>query len=230
MDRSIEKFLLNVVKSNYEKITQDFSATRQKLRWPDMETFVEKVTANQTVLDVGCGDGRLLASLKNGFAKYVGVEPSLGLAKIASDKIGDRKGEIIIGDILNLDKVVNDKFDWVFCIAVLHHVPGKRLQVGALEQLKGRLNDNGRVVLSVWRMWNWPKLRTEIIKQAIRKMLGRNKMDFGDILFDWKKGEHSLRYYHFFTERGLRKIIKKSGLVVEHWERGSKNHYIILKK
>lgn len=229
MNNTTQKYLLNIVKSNYETIAQDFSATRQRLRWPDLEPFVEMVSANQTVLDVGCGDGRLLTILKNRFAEYVGVESSLELAKITSDKINVKSGRVLIGDLLNLNKIVTEKFDWVFCIAVLHHIPSSRLQIKALEQLKERLNDNGRVVLSVWRMWNWPKLRSEIIRQAIRKALGQSKMDFGDIIFEWKRGERSLRYYHFFTERGLRQLIKKSGLIVEQWERGDKNHYIVLK-
>ena len=230
MDKLTEQYLLEVVKSNYENIAVDFSATRQNLRWLDLESYTAKVLADQSVLDVGCGDGRLLSSFKNGFRCYVGVEPSAALAKIAQEKGEREKVKVVVGDILKLNKNITEKFDWVFCIAVLHHIPGCNLQIEALKKLRERLNDNGRIVISVWRMWQWPKLRTEIIKQALKKIIGLNKMDLGDILFDWKKGERSLRYYHFFTERGLRKIIAQAGLEIEHWERGEKNHYVTLKK
>jgi hypothetical protein len=58
-------------------------------------------------------------------------------------------------------------------------------------------------------------------------------MDFGDILFDWKnsRGENiSQRYYHAFTKRELRNIIKKAGLEVDKLYGDGKNYYVIAKK
>ena len=58
-------------------------------------------------------------------------------------------------------------------------------------------------------------------------------MGFGDILFDWKNSQGkpiSQRYYHAFTKRQLKKIIKIAGLEIEKIYKDKYNYYVILKK
>ncbi|MEI8361560.1 MAG: class I SAM-dependent methyltransferase [bacterium] len=223
-------YLRKIVAKNYQDIATRFDVTRHGMRWPELDNITAKVLPCESVLDVGCGNARLVNSLRHGYLSYVGVEQSGNLAKLARANINTANSKIIVGDILELDKFVKEEFDWVFCVAVLHHIPGRNLQVKALKQLADRLNVNGQIVISVWCMWQWPKLRREIIKQALKKLVGLNRMDFGDIVFDWNDGVASPRYYHFFTERGLHKIIRLAELQVVSWRKTEKNYYIILKK
>jgi hypothetical protein len=61
--------------------------------------------------------------------------------------------------------------------------------------------------------------------------MGRNQMDFGDVLFDWKRGGMtSKRYYHAFRRCELKKLVKKAGLKIEKIFRDRFNYYLVLTK
>jgi SAM-dependent methyltransferase len=136
-------------------------------------------------------------------------------------------------DILELDKIKEKDFDYVFCIAVLHHLPGEDLRLKALEQMKGKIKPGGKIILTVWNLWNQGKFRKLIIKYGFLKLVGLNKMDFGDILFNWKnnQGEQiSRRYYHAATKNELKKIAVNAGLKVKKLYEDKYNYYLILEK
>jgi SAM-dependent methyltransferase len=128
-------------------------------------------------------------------------------------------------------------FDYVFSIALLHHLPGSDLRIAALKQLKNKVSEDGKIIIIVWNLWGQKKFRKLIYKFFLLKLIKKNlpvgRMDFGDILFDWKNsaGEaQSRRYYHAFTKMELRKIIKKSGLKIEKLYKDKFNYYAILNK
>ena len=116
---------------------------------------------------------------------------------------------------------------------MLHHIPGRKMQIGAIKQLRNKVAENGRIVLVVWNLWTHKKFRKLISKFFLLKLIKKNKMDFGDILFDWKnsQGENvSQRYYHAFRKRELKKISKKAGLKIEKIYNDQYNYYAILRK
>ena len=128
-------------------------------------------------------------------------------------------------------------FNYVFSIALFHHLPGNDLRIAGLRQLKNKVNKNGKIIVVVWNLWSQPKFRKLIFKFTLLKLIKKNlpavRMDFGDILFDWKNpdGEAmSRRYYHAFTKMGLKKIIKKAGLKIEKIYKDKYNYYAILNK
>lgn len=75
----------------------------------------------KTVLDVGCGDGRIMDIINNERKwKITGVdiyEPDVLKAR----DTGAYK-EVIVGDILNIDKRFKTKYDVIFCSNVLEHL------------------------------------------------------------------------------------------------------------
>lgn len=230
MNKQTQKELLNIVKQNYEEIAGEFSKTRNKQIWPELEKIAEIVNDNDKVLDVGCGNGRLLEVFKNKKINYLGIDNSAALIELAKEKY---QGNFLQGDILELSLVPDINFDYVFCIAVLQHIPGKRMQIDALKQLRNKINENGKVVISVWNLWPQKKFRNLIIKFFLLKMIKKNKMDFGDILFDWKNSSGqviSKRYYHAFYKIQLKRIFKKAGFKIEKIYKDQFNYYAILKK
>jgi ubiquinone/menaquinone biosynthesis C-methylase UbiE len=236
MDKQTQKKLLDIVKRNYEEIAEDFSETRNKQLWPELIKLTEEVKNGDKVLDVGCGNGRLLEAFKGKEIEYIGVDNSKKLIELAKKRnwkleIGNWK--FIIGDILELSKLPQINFDYVYCVAVLQHIPGRGLQVAALKQLKNKINEQGKIIITVWNLWSQNKFRRLILRFALLKLIKKNKMDFGDVLFDWKnsKGERvSRRYYHAFRMAELRKIIKKAGLKIEKIYKDQYNYYAVLKK
>ncbi len=232
MDRSTKGKLLDLVRRNYNDIVDSFDQSRKKRLWPRLEELTREVKEGESVIDVGCGNGRLLTGFKNKKINYLGVDFSQELIKKARLNFPGR--EFAEGDILDLGKIPPVGFDHVFCVAVLHHIPGFDLRVQALKQLKNKAKKEGRIVVVVWNLWSQSKFRKLILKYFFLKLFKKNNMDFGDIVFEWKggSGEERIRrrYYHAFTKRELKKIVKKSGLKLESLQKDNYNYYLIIRK
>jgi len=243
MDKQTQENLLGTVKQNYEEIAADFDLTRKKQLQPELINLASTVKDGESVLDVGCGNGRLTEAFKNKKINYLGVDNSEALIELAnknyireiasSPSTAPRNDNFVVADILDLDKIPEKDFDYIFCIAVLHHLPGDDLQIKALKQMKNKIKNNGRIIITVWNLWSQKKFSKLIYKYALLKLFGKNEMDFGDILFDWKnnKGESlSRRYYHAFTKNELKKIVKLAGLKMKRFYKDKYNYCLILEK
>ena len=230
MDQKIVKQLLSVVKNNYEAIAVEFDLTRKKEVWPKMRELAEAVKDNDSILDVGCGNGRLLEVLTNKKIKYLGVDNSEALIKIAKSNYPNN--DFQVEDILNLEQEPKNNFDYIFCLAVLQHIPSRELRLRALEQMKDKLAPDGMLIISVWNLWKNKKYRPLIFKNYWLKIIGRNSLGFNDLLFPWvnNRGEKgSERYYHAFTKKELKKLVRLVGLKPQKLERDQYNYWYILK-
>jgi len=234
MDIETQKKLLELVKKNYEEIADKFNETRKKHLeplWSELVNLARQIKDDSKVLDVGCGNGRLLEAFKDKEVKYLGVDSSEKLIELARSRFP--KFQFTVGDILELGKIPEINFNFVFCVAVLHHLPGTDLRVAALKQLKNKIISDGKIIITVWNLWSQIKFRKLIFKFLLLKLIKKNKMDLGDLLFDWKNSASqavSQRYYHAFTKRELKKISKQAGLKIERLYQDKYNYYAVLTK
>src|SRR4030042_3054650 len=83
MDKSTRQKLQVLVKRNYDEIAEDFNETRNKALWPELVKLASGVKDGDSVLDVGCGNGRILEAFKGKSIKYLGVDGSDRLVEIA---------------------------------------------------------------------------------------------------------------------------------------------------
>jgi 2-polyprenyl-3-methyl-5-hydroxy-6-metoxy-1,4-benzoquinol methylase len=226
MDKQTQKELLEIVRRNYEEIASDFNETRKKNIWPILSELAEAVKDGDKILDVGCGNGRLLAALAGKKVLYTGLDQSEKLLAFARENYPQGKFEL--GNLLELSQFNEINFDHVFCLAVLHHLPGSDLRLAALRQLKNKIKDDGRIIVTVWNLWSQPKFRKLITRYGLLKLVKKNKMDIGDILFSGFSG--SQRYYHAFTRYELKKIAHQAGLKPEKFYKDEYNYYLVLKK
>ncbi len=231
MNGDTKKRILELVDRNYREIAEGFSETRGKPLWPEVVHMMEEIESGSSVLDVGCGNGRLLRAFKDKNVKYLGVDSSQELINIAKKEYPDQR--FLKGNILELGQIPEHNFDYVVSIAVLHHLPGLDLRVQALKQIKNKIKKDGLVIVTVWNLWSRPKYRKLIFKYFLLKMLGKNDMDFGDVLFDWRKDKErflSQRYYHAFTRRELKKTVKRAGLNIREYKKDKYNYYLVLER
>ena len=226
--------LLNLVKRNYEEIAADFDVTRRKALWPEIKDLAAAVYPGARVLDAGCGNGRLLDAFKNKKIEYLGVDNSAKLIKAARHNYPGHK--FLVGDILKLDAIPDDNFDYIFCLAVLQHIPSEKLRRQALEEMRNKLNPNGKIIISAWNLWSpvWGKKKYShlIFKNWFLKLGRQNRLDFGDIIFPWKNSlgqETSSRYYHAFIKREFKKLARKIGLELIQLKKDKFNYWVILK-
>lgn len=85
-----------------------------------------------SVLDVGCGTGRVLAHLSHARPgiEVLGVEPVSELREIAVDK-GLKRSQIVDGSVYNLNRFRN-QFDLVVAFGVMHHLPEPRRAIAEM--------------------------------------------------------------------------------------------------
>jgi 2-polyprenyl-3-methyl-5-hydroxy-6-metoxy-1,4-benzoquinol methylase len=183
-------------------------------------------------LDVGCGSGHLLAALADKEVEYLGVDSSTELIKLARQNYPTKN--FLVGDILKLEKIAGD-FDYIFCLAVLPHLPGEKLRLQALRGMKDKLRVGGQIVISVWNLWRSapgrPDYRPRLFKSWFLSSIGQNDLDFGDLIFPWKnsRGEAvSDRYYHAFRRRELKNLVAKAGLNLVELKIDPFNYWLIL--
>lgn len=190
------------VKDDYNQIAQEFSESRQ-FPWKDFECFKAYYRSNFKVLDLGCGNGRLLTFLKKeGYKSYLGMDQSGELLKQA--KKAHPKEHFIETDMSEA-LPVKEKVDAIFAIASFHHLPSKD-QLQALKNWKKVLKPGGYIFMTNWNLHQrsfWPLL----VRSFLVPSFG-----FRGVLVPWQKKVQ--RYYFAFTKRRLGKLLKQAGFTV----------------
>jgi len=251
MTQEYAKYLLNKTREDYNRIADEFSRTRMFV-WKELNYLANFVEDGDRVLDIGCGNGRLVEIFKDKKIEYVGIDNSeklIGLAKEyqSYDRLGIEPYQVaegqafekiksvqfLIGDALNLP-FEDNSFDKVFSVAVLHHIPSNILRLRFLSEARRVLRSGGLAVLTVWGLWGRLATWKFLFKHLLSKPLGKSKLDFGDLFIPWQKKLD--RYFHAFTKAELRRLVEKAGFkikeigVLKREESENRNIYLIAEK
>lgn len=108
---------------------------------------------DQTVVDAGCGTGRLLEPLLDRSAQVVGVDHSSASLEIARARVPKEKLErlnLIACDVRSIP-LEDAMADRVLCIGVLQHVPTPEFRTEAVRELRRILKPGGVVVALAYR-------------------------------------------------------------------------------
>ena len=213
------------VRQSYDKIAEDFSRTRKSV-WEEFKPLAEHTKDGDKILDLGCGNGRLIELFQEKNIEYSGIDNSQKLIEIARQK--HPNGEFRIFDGLKIPYPDNH-FDTIFCIAVLHHIPGRELRQEFLKEARRVLRSSGRLILSTWYLWQAYTFWGLLFKSTLKKLVGKSRLDFFDIMEPW--GKISERYFHNFRKGELKRLIKKCGFKIEDFyvlKRGPKNKNLLI--
>ncbi len=219
--------LLNLVATNYEEIAQEFALSRCKEIWPEIRKISSPILPGASILDLACGNGRLLEAFKDKKIDYLGIDNNRTLIQLARDHYAHK---FLVGNILDLTNI-KKKFDYIFCLAALQHIPGRELRTQTIKQMAAKLKINGLLILSNWNLWRG-KHRQLVFKSYLNEMIGGNELERGDLLFPWKNSQGKViseRYYHAFTSRELKKIAQKANLKIVSLYHDKYNYWLLLK-
>lgn len=126
-------------------------------RVEDIETAFALVSGQDpNVLEIGCGNGRDAAEITRRTSRYLGLDISEGLLRIAREQVPD--GHFELADIEAY--ALPDGLDLVFAFASLIHVPRESLR-GILARLLAALNPGGVVRISMKRADAYRELTKE---------------------------------------------------------------------
>lgn len=230
MKKRTQEKLANIVSKNYSEIAEAFNLSRKKHIWPELKTISESVFPGAKVLDAGCGNGRLLEVLQDKDVKYFGFDASSELISLAKKNYPENNFSVMnIKDVGKLSK----SYDFIFSIAVISHIPGRKERLKVLKLLSSKLSKEGKLVISIWDIYNQKKFKSIIWRSEIKRRLLFNGLEKGDLIFHWKndKGEKvSRRYYHAFDDEEIDYLLKYSGLELEKKVKDGKNIWLIFKR
>ncbi|KKT45892.1 MAG: hypothetical protein UW35_C0028G0021 [Candidatus Collierbacteria bacterium GW2011_GWF2_44_15] len=190
---------INEVKMVYEEIAKDFSDTRGYI-WPELKPFIKKVGSKESLLDVGCGNGRLLLGLPKTI-KYTGLDISPKLLEEAQKKYPNNN--FIETDITKPEIWKHlGEFDHIFCVALMHHLPDKESQLFVLKQIKAHLKPKSSLLVTVWNLW-----QKKYIKYHVDPATKWQNPYWVNIPFKGKK-----RFCFAYTKPYLESLLKEAKL------------------
>jgi SAM-dependent methyltransferase len=217
MDASITKQLIELNRKFYDQFGESFSATRQRLQ-PGVKQILDSIQADESVLDLGCGNGFFLRALhdRGHQAALLGADFSLPLLREAESTPGI---EFRALDLMQLSAVsdqlsVEGGWDVITMFATMHHIPSREVRLDILLTVKKLLKPNGKFILSNWQFLNSDKLKARVQPWG-RVGLSDSDVDEGDYLLDWRSGGEGLRYAHQFSEGELFGLAEQAQLMVE---------------
>ncbi len=193
-------------KPTYNKIATQFSASRSYI-WPDLKPFLGNVPENASVLDLGCGNGRLLLGLPKNI-KYLGVDQSDSLLQMAKEL--HPNNNFAEGNITEENAWNNlPKFDYIFCIAVIHHLQDHKEHLFLLKQIKKHLKPNGKVLITAWNLWQPKILKHHFSTQSIGLKLKTLNLRTLHIPF-----QNTPRFHFAHTKPYLERLVRESGMTL----------------
>lgn len=216
MNAAAARKLVELNREFYARFGAEFSATRRRIQ-PGTRRILESLRGDETILDLGCGNGELARELeRRGFRGiYFGLDFSPPLLQAAASS-HSFPAQFLQADLTSPDwsaALPPERFNVIFAFAALHHIPGEDLRLNLLSKIKELLKDGGRFVLSNWQFLNSPKLRARIQPWRLTG-LPEEEADAGDYLLDWRSGGTGLRYAHHFSAEELSALASRAGMRV----------------
>ena len=186
----------------YNNNFKEFSNTRFAL-WKSVHDFSNQFTKNSNILDAGCGNGKNIKHLSHKVNSIVGFDSCIKFVELCN-----KKGfNVIEADIKNTPYNDNS-FDFIICVAVIHHLHYESDRILAVHELLRVLKPNGKILITCWA------LESDIYSDKKKFVKGDN-----NVLFNGKN-----RYYYIY-DKSLFNIFCNTFKCEKYvyWEKGNWN-------
>ena len=225
MNQQRKKAANQLTQEGYRHVSGQFSATRNA-PWGDFDWLRPYIKEGFSILDLGCGNGRLWATLRSyQDLRYTGIDANTFFIQEAK-RMYSQDGSVaqfLEGDMTDLTSVIGEKqYDIVTMIASFHHLCSLEDRMALLNWINIHLKSNGIIF-----MINWNLLRPTFRKKSVlryllfrffnneyRKILKDNsvltikKNAFRDVWTLWQgRGKKALLYYRAFTVNELNSML-----------------------
>ena len=220
MKPSIIRRLNEINRAFYDSFAAQFSQSRTVLQ-PGIRRALGLMAPFGSLLDLGCGDarvGRLLVSRHQGAVRYVGVDASEKMLSIARRGASAADLTLLAADLVEdgwQERIPPQQggFDAAVSFSVLHHLPSGELRLRFLREVRSLLAPGAKLALSVWQILHLPRFRKRIMPWSSAG-IDESELEDGDLLLDWRRGGHGLRYVHHFDLEELSQLGRTAGLDV----------------
>ena len=207
--------IIQLNKDFYEKIGEDFSKTRQSPwdGWAKTLDVVRKAvnpSEKTKILDLGCGNGRLLKFLLdnklNNF-EYYGYDTDSFLLSFPIAHYDLPFVHFDKMDILKDLGNISGKFDVIFAFGLAHHIPSSEFRIKWFRQVVSILKPNGMFIFTTW---NYNRdARFVPANNRFRNL--KEELEDGDYFIGWNNLENVYRYVHIYSNIEIERILKSCG-------------------
>lgn len=196
------------VQESYDIIAKYFSVTRV-FTWKWTDNFINTLTDNCTILDIGSGNGRN-SNYKNHIVSCLDISKEQLKMNYSKTNLS------IHGNMTNIPFQSNS-FDCILSIASFHHLKTIEERHNCLQEMKRVLDKNGKILLSVWSI-NQPKKTKRIFS------------NYGDNIVNWntnRKDENYNfiivpRYYYIFQLDEIKELLQNYFTIIKYyWDSGN---------
>lgn len=189
--------MLTLTQNGYDKMADDWSSTRQTF-WPELTDKIQRYVFgnhddNIKLLDVGCGNGRLLSIIPKDKIDYLGVDVSKELLFIAKKNNPDFNFALVDPMMDSLSNFEDGEFERIVSIGVLHHIPPNVVENWLANIYRVTADDS----FSVFTVWNLSGTYYELNSD-------------GDTVINFMHHKNS-RYLHDYTKEELTDLFSKVG-------------------
>ena len=186
---------------SYESIAQAFDMSRQH-PWRELGRYANDIREGDRILDLGCGNGRLLKALPNVNYEYVGIDANDFLISQSKAAFPNR---LFRKERLEDVELGSESYDRIFCIATFHHLVTREDRLRLLQKCHTALKTGGVLILAAWNLWQWKYMR------YLFSQVGY-KISWNDFFVPWRLPSGTVwRYYHGFTARELSSLFREAG-------------------
>ncbi len=207
----------------YDNFAKTFSESRHNHPWPELDAIIQDIKKHSfdSVLDIGCGNGRFLEEArKNEFIphSYHGIDNSSGMIDEAKKSHPDYIFSVCPMESMNIFPDMS--FDAIILLASFHHLDTVIKRMETLTECYRILKEQGRIYITNWNLFE----NKELFERYQDGYSGS-----GD--FQIKIGEYD-RYYHGFTLSELTRLFRVNDFHTERHEifDWGKNIFSILHK
>ncbi|MBN2472570.1 MAG: class I SAM-dependent methyltransferase [Anaerolineae bacterium] len=201
---------LNAINQQFYRVTAaEFDRTRGQ-PWPGWVQLWEHlpIPAPEGVfsaLDVGCGNGRLGVFLAEQLPvgvtlDYHGLDTDPALLARAAEALNREGIAARLEQRIQLERrdiithpPESGAYDLVALFGVLHHIPGAARRRALVRALAERVAPGGVLAFACWRFYEYARFRARIVPWPDDLAA---RVEPGDHLLDWRRGERALRYCH----------------------------------
>lgn len=222
MNQKIAEKIVEENCATYNLIASSFGETRRKRMWQEVVDITQYIKTGDRVLDLGCGNGRLLSAIGDLSITYVGIDRCDELLNRAKRLYGTGTREyprlFMQGDMRAVP-FQTGSFDCVCVIASLHHFPSffhRKIFEEAYRVLKQR----GILLMTNFNLWKLSVRGKTVWKYFFKKpkLVGEwllqdaAQFSYKDVITLWNG--YPL-YYYAFTLRELIDHSKEARFLVE---------------
>jgi len=161
------------VNKNYDLIASIFDHDMAlNMRFDDLGFYINRIAGKGSVLEVGCGTGRIGLPVSKVCNDFVGVDSSLPMLSVFQQKIAEsahRNIQLAVMDARSL--AFKQKFDYVFFgFSSINYLTQPEEVVSFIRSLKLILAVNGRVLLDIFVPKLIPMLSTGWTTDYVREL------------------------------------------------------------